>query len=304
MGAKSLDYRIIINALTLFDKNNFDHIIIWQVRLPRALIALSVGASLSVAGAIMQGVTRNPLASPSILGLLSGAAFAIVIALGLFDIHSPMVTPWIAALGATMSAGLVLLIAYAAPGGATPLNLTLAGAAVTSFLGAIIAVFNLADEDNFDDLRVWLTGSLSGNNLETFFIIAPWLFVAIFFANLLSRKITVLGMSEDTAKGLGVKTNGLKVQLLIIVIVLTACSVAMAGPVGFIGLVVPHVVRILVGSDYRLIIPYSALLGAAYLLSVDIIARTIISPKEISTGIATALIGGPLFIYLIRTKVR
>ncbi|MBL1420530.1 MAG: iron ABC transporter permease [Alphaproteobacteria bacterium] len=304
IGAKSLTYQTVIDAFSNFDVKNFDHIIILKVRLPRAIIAIVVGASLAVAGAIMQGVTRNPLASPSILGLMSGASFAIVVALGVFGVHSPFLTPWIAAFGALAAALLVLVIATLAPGGTNPLNLTLSGVAVSAFLGAIISLLNLMDEDNFDQLRVWLTGSLAGKNLNIFYIISPWLVITMIVAIILSRKITILGMGEEVAKGLGVKTTGLKIQLLAVVIILTACSVAMAGPMGFIGLVVPHMVRLFIGADYRWVIPYSALLGAVYLLAVDIIARVIIAPQEVSTGIITALLGGPLFIYLIKTRGR
>ncbi|PCI86509.1 MAG: iron ABC transporter permease [Hyphomicrobiales bacterium] len=304
IGAKPLSYLTVINSIIHFDIRNFDHVIILKVRLPRAIIALTVGASLSVAGAIMQGVTRNPLASPSILGLLTGASFAIVISYGMFGVFTPYYTPWIAALGALLTAILVLTVASLAPGGASPLNLTLSGAAISAFLGAIITIFNLLDSDNFDDLREWLTGSLAGNSLEVFYIIVPWIIIAMVAAIILSRKITILGMGDDVAKGLGVKTTGLKIQLLIIVVMLTASSVALAGPMGFIGLVIPHIARIVVGSDYRWIIPYSALFGAAYLVGVDILARVIIAPQEISTGIITALFGGPLFIYLIKTRAR
>lgn len=304
VGAKPLSYAVLYQALSSFDNSNFDHMIIHNIRLPRALIAIAVGASLSVAGAIMQGVTRNPLASPSVLGLLAGASFAVVIGLGLFDITSPLYTPWIAALGAGTAATLVIVIATAAPGGATTLNLTLSGAAVSALLAALIAVMQLANEDDFDDLREWLTGSLAGNSLQSFYYIAPVMLVALVTALLVSRKITVLSMGDEIAKGLGVKTLGLKIQLMLAVIVLTACSVAMAGPVGFVGLVVPHAVRFFVGADYRWVIPFSAIIGAGFLLAVDIVARTVISPQEISTGIITAIVGAPLFIYLVKVKLR
>ncbi|EPJ55408.1 MAG: hypothetical protein OFPI_03860 [Osedax symbiont Rs2] len=304
LGAKPLSYAVLYQSLSSFDNTNFNHMIIHNIRLPRALVAMAVGASLSVAGAIMQGVTRNPLASPSVLGLLAGASFAVVIGLGLFDITSPLYTPWIAALGAATAAILVLAIATAAPGGATTLNLTLSGAAISALLAALISVMQLANEDDFDDLREWLTGSLSGSSLQSFYYIAPIVLLALTVAVLLSRKITVLGMGDEIAKGLGVKTFGLKVQLLLIVIVLTACSVALAGPVGFVGLVIPHVIRFFVGADYRWVIPFCAIIGAAFLLSVDIVARTVISPQEISTGIITAIIGAPLFVYLVKMKLR
>jgi iron complex transport system permease protein len=303
IGAKALSIGEIWLAISAFNSNNFDHMIVWNIRLPRALIAITVGASLAVAGAIMQGVTKNPLASPSILGLLSGAAFAIVVALGWFGIDSPLYTPWIAALGASGAAIMVALIAHAAPGGLTAHNLTLAGAAVSAFLAAIITLFQLSNEDDFDDLREWLSGSLAGNNLEVLSSIAPWICLSLLAALLLANKITLLAMGDETAKSLGVKTARLKLQLMLCVIMLTACSVALVGPVGFIGLVIPHVSRFFVGADYRWVIPVSALLGACFLLLVDTLARVVISPAEISTGIATAIIGAPIFVYLIKVKL-
>lgn len=303
VGGKALTITEIWEAISAFDKNDFNHIIVWNIRFPRALIAISVGASLAVAGAIMQGVTKNPLASPGILGLLSGAAFAVVVALGLFGIDSPLYTPWIAALGASCAAIMVALIANAAPGGLSAQNLTLAGAAVSAFLAAIITLFQLSNEDDFDDLREWLSGSLSGNNLEVFYSIVPWMLLSLLVALLLANKITLLAMGDETAKSLGLKITRLKLQLMLSVVMLTACSVAMVGPVGFVGLVIPHISRFFVGADYRWVIPISALLGACLLLIVDTLARVIISPAEISTGIATAIIGAPIFVYLIKAKL-
>jgi len=161
----------------------------------------------------------------------------------------------------------------------------------------------LSNEDDFDDLREWLSGSLAGNNLEVLSSIAPWICLSLLAALLLANKITLLAMGDETAKSLGVKTTRLKLQLMLCVIMLTACSVALVGPVGFIGLVIPHVSRFFVGADYRWVIPISALLGACFLLLVDTLARVVISPAEISTGIASAIIGAPIFVYLIKVKL-
>lgn len=252
----------------------------------------------------MQGVTRNPLAEPGILGLMAGAAFAVVMVVGVFQWLGGFWLPWVAALGALITALVVWLIAQWAPGGATPLTLTLAGAAVTAFLTALISIAHLLNQDSFEQLRVWLTGSLAGQGKDLLWIAAPWLVLALALAMVLASKVTILAMGDEVALGLGVRTGWLKIQTLICVVALTAGSVALAGPLGFVGLVIPHVVRLFFGSDYRWIVPYSALIGAGYLLGVDIIARLILRPQEIATGIVTALVGAPLFIHLVRQRAR
>jgi iron complex transport system permease protein len=252
----------------------------------------------------MQGVTRNPLADPSILGLMTGASFAVVMAIGVFDLASPSLLPWVAALGALLTALVVWLIAQWVPGGATPLTLTLAGSAITAFLGALISSAHLMDQETFEELRIWLMGSLSGSRVDVLMVTAPLIIASLALAVALSRKVTVLAMGDDVARGLGVRTGWLKVQVLVCVVMLTACSVALAGPLGFVGLVIPHAVRLFVGSDYRWIVPYSALIGATYLLGVDIVARLAFRPQEIATGILTAMIGAPLFIQLVRKKAK
>lgn len=304
VGTKLFSPETVIEALFAADPASFDHAIIANLRLPRAVIAATVGAALSVAGALMQGVTRNPLADPALLGLTAGASFAVVMATALFGLGGSAWLPWIASAGALLAALVVYGIANWVPGGATPLSLTLAGAAVSAFLGAAISVAHLLDEETFQSLRVWLTGSLAGRDIGLLWIVGPWLLLAMVLALASARKVTVLAMGEEMAQGLGVRTGRLKLEILAIVVVLTACSVALAGPLGFIGLVIPHVVRLHAGSDYRWIVPYSALAGAAYLLAVDIVARVVIAPQEISTGIITAMAGAPLFVQLVRRRAR
>jgi len=304
VGAKPLAVTTVIDALIHFDPTNFDHTIVRNLRLPRAVIGLVVGASLALAGALMQGVTRNPLADPALLGLTSGAAFAVVVFTFLFGAASLAVVPWVAMGGALGAATLVYAIARLVPGGATPLSLTLSGAAISAFLGAIISIVHLLSEDTFDNLRVWLTGGLAGRDINVLFQVGPFMALALIAGVVLASRVTILAMGDEVAQALGVKTGLLKAQLLAVIVVLTACSVALAGPLGFIGLVIPHMVRLYVGSDYRWIVPYAALVGAIYLISVDIAARLVIAPREISTGIITAMIGAPLFVHLVRQRTR
>ena len=304
VGAKQLPLGTVLEALTSFDQSIFDHVIVRNLRLPRAVLALIVGASLALAGALMQGVTRNPLADPALLGLTAGASFAVVIATTVFGMAGMLFIPWIAMAGALAAALVVYLIAGLVPGGATPLSLTLAGAAISAFLGAVISIVHLLDQDTFDNLRVWLTGGLAGRDITLLFYVGPFIALGLLGGVLLAPRVTVLAMGDEVAQGLGVRTGALKLQLLAVVVVLTACSVALAGPLGFIGLVIPHVVRLYVGSDYRWIVPYAALAGAVYLLGVDTIARIAIPPREISTGIITAMVGAPLFVHLVRRRTR
>ncbi|WP_235937828.1 FecCD family ABC transporter permease [Pseudoroseicyclus tamaricis] len=303
VGAKTIPLGTVMEALVAYDATNFDHVVIVDLRLPRALFAVLVGAALSVAGALMQGVTRNPLAEPGILGLLIGASFAVVVFVGVFDLAPPALIPLVAAIGALAAAVTVWGISTAAPGGATPLTLVLAGAAITAFLGALITAANLLDEETFEELRVWLTGSLAGRRLDVLPWALPWLAAGLVIAFGAARQVTALAMGEETAVGLGMNVGRLKALVLVSVIALTAASVAIAGPMGFVGLVVPHAVRLFVGQDYRLVVPWSALAGAAYLLVVDIAARMALAPVEISTGLVTALLGAPIFVWLIRARL-
>jgi len=303
VGAKTIPLATVVEALVAYDASVFDHVVIVDLRLPRAVFAVLVGAALSVAGALMQGVTRNPLAEPGILGLLIGASFAVVMVVGVFDLAAPALIPLVAAVGALAAAAAVWGIATAAPGGATPLTLVLAGAAITAFLGALVTLASLLDEQTFEELRVWLTGSLAGRRMEVVLWTLPWLAAGLLVALGVARQVTALAMGEETAVGLGMRVGRLKALVLFAVIALTAAAVAIAGPMGFVGLVVPHAIRLFVGQDYRLVVPWSALAGATYLLVVDIAARMALAPVEISTGLVTALLGAPIFVWLVRARL-
>lgn len=304
VGAKPLPLGVVVEALLARDPAAFDHSIIWDLRLPRALIAVTVGAALSVAGALMQGVTRNPLADPGLLGLMAGAAFAVVITSLVFGPAMSIWAPWIGAIGALVTALAVYAIALSTPGGPTPLTLTLTGAVVSAFLAALVSIAHLLNQDTFENLRVWLSGSLAGRSLDTLVVTAPPIAIALVLGIALAPRVTALALGDDVAKGLGLRTGLLKLQLLVVVVVLTASAVALAGPLGFVGLVIPHVARLLVGSDYRWIVPFSALIGAAFLLGTDTLARVLIPPREISTGIITAMVGAPVFVQLVRMRAR
>ncbi|BAZ37896.1 iron(III) dicitrate transport system permease protein [Calothrix sp. NIES-4101] len=303
LGAAKIPIDTILQSFLSFDTSR-EHLIIRTVRLPRSLMAMLVGASISVAGALMQGVTRNPLADPGILGVSSGAAFSVVMAIFLFGASSPSIYIWYAFLGAGVTVFSVYFLASLGRGGATPLNLTIAGAAISSLLASLTSGVLIVSQRTLEEIRFWLAGSLAGTDTSIILQILPYIFMGMILALFISRQVTILSLGEDIAQGLGQQTIAVKIAAIICVLLLDGSAVAVAGAIGFIGLVIPHIARFLVGSDYRWIIPYSALLGAILLLLADICARLVIQPQEVPVGIMTALIGAPFFVYLAKTKLK
>ncbi|WP_010497624.1 FecCD family ABC transporter permease [Paenibacillus elgii] len=289
----------VIASYTQFDGSN-EHIIIQTARVPRALIAAAVGAGLAAAGALMQAITRNPLASPSIFGVNAGAAFAIVLSVALFDVSGMTQYTWIAFLGAAVSAGGVYFLGSIGRDGLTPIKITLAGSAVTAFFASLTQGILLGSGKAFDQVLFWLVGSVAGRTMEMLNAVLPYMLVALVGALLLSPQINVLAMGEDVAKGLGQRTLLVKAAAAFVIVLLAGGAVSVAGPVVFVGIIVPHIVRYLVGIDHRWLIPYCAVLGALLLVSADVGARFIAMPKEVPVGVTTALIGVPFFVYIAR----
>lgn len=302
-GAVDIGLGNIYAAFTAFD-NSTDHLIIRTVRMPRSIIALMVGAALAVAGAIMQGLTRNPLADPGILGIEAGAALAVVAAVFLLGSASLTVYTWFAFLGAAAAAVTVYLLGSMGRGGLTPLKLTIAGAALAALFSSLTMGILILSQRTLDEIRFWLAGSLAGRDLNLLLQVLPYLVVGLLVAFALGKQITTLSLGEDVAKGLGQRTAWVKAAAAVVVVVLAGSSVAIAGPIGFIGLVIPHIVRFFVGVDYRWILPYAAVCGAILLVLADIGARVLIRPQELPVGVMMALAGAPFFIYLARWKVK
>lgn len=302
-GSVDISLPKIYAALTAFDGTT-EHLIVQTIRLPRSLIAILVGAAISVAGALMQGLTRNPLADPGILGINAGAAFTVVLAMFLFGNFSFIALAGFAFLGATIAAITVYFLGSLGRGGLTPLNLTLAGAALTALLSSLTTAILIISQRTLDEIRFWLAGSLAGRDLNLFWQVLPYIVVGLILAFALGRQITILSLGEEVARGLGQKTAWIKIVAAISVVLLAGSAVAAAGPIVFIGLVVPHIARLIVGVDYRWILPYVSLLGAILLLLADIAARLLMKPQEVPVGVMTALLGAPFFIYLARWKVK
>ena len=303
VGAADISFQDIYQAFTAFDGSS-NHLIIRTVRLPRSLIALLVGAALAVAGAIMQGLTRNPLASPGILGVNAGAAFAVVVGTFILGSSSLNVNAWFAFAGAAISAMTVYLLGSVGRGGLTPFNLTIAGAALTAFISSVTSGILILSQRTLEEIRFWLAGSVAGRDLNLLLQVLPYICIGLILALALSRQITILSLGEDTARSLGQSTALIKILAAISIILLAGASVAIAGPIGFVGLIVPHIVRLLVGVDYRWILPYSAIFGATIVLIADIWGRLVVRPTELPVGLMMPLIGAPFFIYLIRWKLK
>jgi len=302
-GTADISLDKVFLALIAFD-GSIEHLIIRTVRLPRSLIAILVGAAIAVAGTLMQGLTRNPLADPGILGINAGAAMAVVMTSFIFGTSSPIVYAWSAFMGAGVAAVTVYSLGSLGRGGLTPLNITIAGAALSAFLSSLTTGILILSQKTLDEIRFWLAGSVAGSDFTLFLQVLPYIAIGLVVAFAIGKPITTLSLGEDVARGLGQRTAWVKVAAAVSVVLLAGSSVAVAGPIGFIGLVVPHIVRFIVGFDYRWILPYSAVFGAILLLVADIGARLLIKPQEVPVGVMTALVGTPFFIYLARWKIK
>ncbi|WP_064092915.1 FecCD family ABC transporter permease [Rossellomorea aquimaris] len=277
-----------------------EHLVLQTIRLPRALIAATVGASLGMAGVLMQTLTKNPLASPGIFGINAGGGFMVVVAVTLFGVTSLQSFTWLAFLGAGLAAVGVYVISSVGNNGLTPMKLTLAGAAITAMFSSFTQGLLVLNESALEQVLFWLAGSVQGRSLDILQGVFPYIFIGWTGSILIAGKMNILAMGEDVAKGLGLKTTIIKFIALTIVVLLAGGSVAIAGPIGFVGIVVPHLSRKMIGVNHKWLIPYSGMMGAILLLVADIGARYIIMPQEVPVGVMTAVIGAPFFVYVAR----
>lgn len=296
IGARTIGPQTVIQALFHFDVKNFDHRIIVSLRLLRLTAALLVGAALGVAGVLLQALIRNPLGEPHILGLNAGAAFAVVVctALGITSASQSL----IAAGGAAALFSLVIALSSAGRGGLTPLKVMLCGVALSAMVSSLTAAILILDEQTLLAMRTWLVGDLAGIRWEMVHHALIPLIVGLILAISIAPSMNILALGDNMARGLGV--NLLRIRLIAMVAIALLCGVAVsiAGPLGFIGLLIPNIIRRLVTDDIRLMLPLAALLGASVLLLADIIARLLLAPQELATGIMTALIGAPVFVFI------
>ncbi len=302
LGAAEIPATTLVEAVLAPDPGSTPQLILLSERLPRAAIAALVGASLAVAGALMQTLTRNALAAPSILGINAGAMCFVVVASAVFALRSPLALVWVAFLGALAAALLVALLGRERGGGLSPVRVVLAGVAVTALFVSLAQGLLIIDQERFEGLLLWLAGSVAGRGLEVVTPLLPFFLVAAGLCALLVRQLNLLVLDDEVGKGLGLRTGRVRLLAGAVVIVLAGGSVAMAGMIGFVGLIVPHMVRALFGRDHRWVLPGCVLLGAGLLLAADTLARFLLSPQEVPVGVMTALLGTPFFLTLARRR--
>jgi iron complex transport system permease protein len=273
--------------------------IIREIRLPREIAAILVGAALAVSGAIMQGMTRNPLADPGLLGLSAGANAALAVTIAFIPTANYFITMIACFIGAAIGAILVFGISAMKRGGFSPLRIILAGSAISAFLYAIAEGVGLYFRIS-KDVSMWTAGGMNGTTWGQLKVIVPFILIGILVSFFLSRQLTILSLSEDVAVGLGQKITQIKAILFLIIIILAGASVALVGNMAFIGLMIPHIVRVFVGTDYRFILPMSAIVGATFMLFADTLGRTLHSPYETPVIAIVAMLGLPFFLIIVR----
>lgn len=298
LGARMIAPRVVVEALFHYDPRNFDHRIIVSLRLTRLLAALLTGASLGAAGLLLQTVIRNPLGEPHILGLNAGATVAVVAcsAAGVSFSDWGISRPLAAAGGAAALFGLVMLLACAGRAGATAMKITLCGVALSAFASAITASILILDEQTLQAMRTWLAGDLAGMNFPSLQLACLPALLGVLMAACLTPRLNILALGDRVASGLGVSVARTRLLGVVAIALLCGASVSIAGPIGFIGLVVPHVIRRWAGQDVRVGLLLALPTGALLLLLADILARWLLAPQELATGVMTALIGAPVFI--------
>ena len=279
-----------------------DAIIVHDLRIPRTILGLIVGAALGVGGALMQALTRNPLADPGLLGVNAGASAAVVTATAVLGVVSPLVYVWFAFLGAGVASAVVYGVGAAGRSGATPVRLALAGTAVSFALIAYVQGLTLLDRETLDQYRFWQVGALAGHAASLSGQIAPFIAVGLLLAFALGRPLNAIGLGDEAGRALGASPARTRVLGAVAITLLCGAGTAAAGPIAFIGLTVPHVARAITGPDQRWVLPYSALLAPVLLLGTDVVGRVVNRPGELEVGIVSALIGGPVFIAIVRRR--
>lgn len=298
-GAASLSIEEVVHALLAPTLSTTNDMIIWNIRFPRNLVAAMVGANLAVAGAILQAVMKNPLADPQIVGVSSGAGLAGVAILILFPYLESFV-PLVAFVGAMAAALAVYAMAWR--GGIRPTRIILSGVAVSAFLGAGISALLVFYGDRVQGALLWMVGGLAARSWAQVHMMFPYTVLGLLVALLGARRLTILSLGDETAKGLGLSVERTRFFMTAVAALLAAGAVSVAGLIGFVGLVVPHVARLLIGTDYKFLLPASALLGAFTLVICDTIGRVAFSPVEIPVGIIMAFLGAPFFLFLLRRE--
>ncbi|MYL20583.1 iron chelate uptake ABC transporter family permease subunit [Halobacillus litoralis] len=303
IGAFSFTTEELVHFLREGGSTN-EALVLYDVRLPRLIITVLVGANMAVAGALVQSLTQNPLASPSVLGINAGASFFVVA--GILFVPSLTGLSLVGAgfLGGALAAGVIFLMSAVLQGGRMLVKIALVGVVIQSLFASGTQSLMLFNEESIHQILVWLTGTVAGSTWEDVKILLPLTALGLIAAVIMSKALSVMSLGEDVARGLGQRVRLQKFAVILLVVVLAGASVAFTGPIGFVGLIVPHIVRYLVGPSHALVLPAGALFGAALLVLADVGSRFISFPSETPVGIVTALIGAPYFIYLARKTQR
>ena len=302
VGARSIPLGDVVEALRGHGEGTRDATIVTDLRVPRTLLGIAAGASLGLAGALMQSLTRNPLADPGLLGINAGAAAAVVIAIGLLGLAGSTAYVWFAFLGAGLAAVAVYMIGAAGRGGATPVRLALAGTAISAALTAVIYGIVLTDPLLLQKYNLWSVGGLGGRGRSELAGVVPFMVMGAVAALLLARSLNALAMGEDSARALGARVGVTRIGGAAAITLLCGAATAAVGPLYFLGLTVPHAARALCGPEVRWVLAYSAVLGAILLLVADVIGRVLVAPEELQAGLMLAFVGAPLFIVIVRKR--
>lgn len=302
LGSRPVPLGTVLDAL-FHDAHSRDAVVVTGLRVPRTLIGLAVGAALGVAGAVAQGVTRNALASPTTLGINAGAGFAVVTAIYALHLTHPAQYLWFAFAGAAAAALFAQTLARRA-GDLDPVRLALGGTVLTAVLVSWTSAVMLASNRTLDEARFWLAGSLSGRTLDVLYPVLPLIAVGLVIALAITPALNALALGDETAQALGVPVARIRVAGGLAVVLLAGSAVAVAGPVAFVGLAAPHLVRLVFGNDHRLLVPGCLIAGPLLLLGADVLGRVVIAPSELEVGIVTAFLGAPLLAVLARKVAR
>jgi iron complex transport system permease protein len=302
VGSRSIPLGTVVDALLDPADGNDEHVVIRSLRVPRTVAGLLVGIALGLAGAVMQGVTRNPLADPGLLGVSAGASFAVVFGISLLGVTTAFGYVWFAFAGAAVASVLVYSLGAIGRGGATPVKLALAGAAIQSFLLSLTTVVLLTDQRTLDEYRFWAVGSIAGRDPDVIATLAPFIVVGTVMALAAGPMLNSLALGDDVARSLGSRVGLARAFAAVSVVLLVGAATALAGPIAFLGLTIPHVARAITGPDYRWVLAYSMVLAPILILVSDVVGRVVARPGELQVGIVTAVIGAPFFVLLVRRR--
>nr|WP_231955187.1 iron chelate uptake ABC transporter family permease subunit [Occultella aeris] len=301
VGSKNIPLTVVLAALADHTGQG-DAYVVWDMRIPRTVTGLCVGIALGVAGALIQALTRNPLADPGILGVNAGASFAVALGVAVFGVSSISGYVWFAFAGALIVTVAVYVIGSAGRGGADPVQLTLAGVALGAVLGGIVTAMVLLDPQAFDRMRTWNAGSIVGRGWDILLPVLPFLGIGVVLSVVAATALNAIALGDDLARSLGANVTRTRIIVIVAVTLLAGGATAIAGPIGFVGLMIPHIARWLTGPDQRWILAYTMVLAPSLVLAADILGRIVNRPGEFPVGIVTAIVGAPVLIVLVRRR--